>query len=787
MDYGASIPLGPDWMYGGETSPASSQAAPTGTPVDPASVATGVMSVPPPSGPAAPSDMTAASSSAPSLPTSSAVSVPSSSPLSSLSSSTSASGPSTSQITSPLALLSGSSTTSSSSSSLSTTLSRTSSSASATTSSTPLDGILPLPSDRTSLTVILSSVLGPLFLAIILLALFIWLLRRYPSDYARAATNEPAEPAVITTTPRRASSNHKLPFTPPRSKAAQPGSRIPSEKAPLLTGPAQTVIEEEDITDYANPHPRSSILSRLSLGLGMAPAMRRISNGAAEKAYRTPSWALAGLAALPRRIGSGLRSVSTSTQRAGPYGPPVGAGISEKQPESPTRADRSRGTSTQNNSSGNEDTQPSDPPPSAAYTRSMATEELFFRPPRNTPSSQGTKSSKASSGSSGSGSRGSRSTRGTGPSNWQSAFPALEEDAPAALAYATDTVRRRPGSGYTHQRRNVNTVSVGVPETPRTGAGSIGSWSALGLDGGERERRSRWVEEGDRLDFPVPPDGMGWEMELFPPRSPGWGGVQRHSMASTLSEISNYYSAHSHPETPPPYDRAQEPSTIRLVQPLPQMDEDGNQDTLRGGRPILSSRLSEDQRGSDNTRRSFICEPLLGPPDVMAEFGQLRSVSGGPASTLISALHNSNARSSHYASVQISESSAYSQSSGSSLERTSLRGGTELLAESGATFGVVSDRALRGRQSHATLVSTRSVTAGQARSARSEDSIGGQIPPMPDRHAARPPALPRVSSDRAVMALADGSRAASRDRAGPGSRAERKKSWFGWKKEKGEE
>lgn len=238
---------------------------------------------------------------------------------------------------------------------------------------------------------------------------------------------------------------HKLPFTPPRLKTG-----TITEKAPLLSSTAEP--EEGDITDYAGP--QSSILSRLSLGLGIAPSMRRTSNGTAEKAYRTPSWALTALAGIPRRIISDFRHPTPA----------------------PTTISHS---TTQNDSSGNGDN--STDPQSAAI---MGEDQLFYRKPEETVSSRSTDS------------RSTRS-RGIGGSNWRSHFQVLEEDGDKPLtpvnAALEDAARARIG----------DTVSVGVPETPRTHTGSIGSY--LGMELGERDRRSRWMEEGDRLDFPVPP------------------------------------------------------------------------------------------------------------------------------------------------------------------------------------------------------------------------------------------------------------------------------------------
>lgn len=357
---------------------------------------------------------------------------------------------------------------------------------------------------RTTLTVLLPSIIGPLLLALLVLLLCFCLFRRRSDDYTRAAEDDSSERIVPAVGQRQTSSQHKIPPTPPRmGKTAALGPV--AEKAPLLAQnrstqaripsekPSRPVSEpeEEDITDLANPG-SSSLLSRLSLGLGLAPTMRRISNGTAEKAYRTPSWALAGLAALPRRISSGFRS-----------GPPSIPTIQTITPAEKltTPADASRTTSHMQSSGNGNDS--SAEPPSAGYARTMGDDELFYQQPQaRTASSrtgEGERGSQSSRGSSThSASSRSRSTRGTGPSNWQRHFPALEEDGPPLYNHNDAPIGT---FGQNHVRRE--TVSVGVPETPKTGIDSVRS--SLLLAG---ERRSRWVEEGDRMDFPVPPGGM---------------------------------------------------------------------------------------------------------------------------------------------------------------------------------------------------------------------------------------------------------------------------------------
>lgn len=322
----------------------------------------------------------------------------------------------------------------------------------------------PLPDSdlRTTYLVLLPSVLGPLFLALLILLICICIIRhrRRTPIYARTATSDRSIPIAPPPASRRVSLTPKLPFTPPRIKST-------GEKAPLLTVlPIEP--EEEDITDFAQP--RSSILSRLSLGLGIAPSLRRISNGTAEKAYRTPSWALASLAALPRRISSGFRSAPS----------PI---ILEDDPVTPI------------DSSGNEGT--SDPQ-SAGLP--MGDDELFYRSPARTFSSRPISKS----------SRSSRSTRGTGPSNWQRNAQVVEEDGPPiSIRPRTPPTPLTPENAAAEDlvwgsTRGGGTVSVGVPETPGTIA-SVGSY--LGMELGERDRRSRWIDEGDRMEFPVPPQG----------------------------------------------------------------------------------------------------------------------------------------------------------------------------------------------------------------------------------------------------------------------------------------
>ena len=161
----------------------------------------------------------------------------------------------------------------------------------------------------------------------------------------------------------------------------------------------------------------------------------------------------------------------------------------------------------------------------------MADDRLFFRPPADT-----TISTRASSKT---GTSSSKSSRGIGPSNWHSRNfdqSLLNNDGPplyTGTGHAGLELRDESGGG---------TVSVGVPETPKTGAGSLRS-SGFGWTGTGGERMSRWMEEGDRMEFPVPPGQSAFgdsHQSAFGDshrrdHGRGEGGGQRDSIISVAS------------------------------------------------------------------------------------------------------------------------------------------------------------------------------------------------------------------------------------------------------------
>ncbi|KAK8861224.1 hypothetical protein IAR55_002043 [Kwoniella newhampshirensis] len=444
--YGASIPLGEGWTYGGASSPktsASMQASRTSTTIR-------TMSVHPQHTSSGTSSTDYATSTVDSLPTkapSPDLSVPSPSA-------------SDSEVTS---------TSSSRSMSTDPTMPVSSTLLSTTPSSTPTPviphSITESPSSSTnhSTNVVLGLLLGVLIPGTIIgvfLCVLVVIYRRNelrsPSSFLRFLT----APSLWFATSARPTT----PGVPPRSTVpphpSSPGVRSPDEKSALLPrfvaqhhrnssslSIARDTAIDDELRDLVQQN--QSLLQRLNLGLGWlttssnstgssASVGRRASGNTLEKGQGGGRRIFSGAAAAMLSLGTGKIGATSLTT------PSTGQG--------------------------------------EGYEKVLDDDMLFYKPPPLTRSSKATALSLPSD---------------TDSELWEGSQSKKEETSPHSTGGpAMSALRGTPLTSF----------SIGIPETPATDSGVVaGGEVDLGEFG---RRRSRFMESGERMHIPVPP-GLG--------------------------------------------------------------------------------------------------------------------------------------------------------------------------------------------------------------------------------------------------------------------------------------